>query len=52
MQCHLELFSNEVVLLEGMNLSSVPEGDYFLFAAPLNLAGADGAPCRAVLIRS
>ncbi|HCL01085.1 MAG TPA: cyclase [Lachnoclostridium phytofermentans] len=52
MQVHLELFSNEVVLLEGMNLSSVPEGDYFLFAAPLNLAGADGAPCRAVLIRS
>lgn len=52
MQVHLELLSNEVVLLEGINLSSVPEGDYFLFAAPLNLGGADGAPCRAVLIRS
>ncbi len=52
MQVHLELLSNEVVLLEGINLSNVPEGDYFLFAAPLNLGGADGAPCRAVLIRS
>ena len=26
------------------------EGVYFLNAAPLNLAGADGAPCRAILI--
>lgn len=52
MQVHLELLSNEVVLLEGINLSNVPEGDYFLYAAPLNLGGADGAPCRAVLIRS
>jgi arylformamidase len=52
MQVHLELLSNEVVLLEGINLSNVPEGDYLLFAAPINLGGADGAPCRAVLIRS
>ena len=52
MQVHLELLSNEVVLLEGIDLSNVPEGDYFLYAAPLNLGGADGAPCRAVLIRS
>ena len=26
------------------------EGSYFLNAAPLNLSGADGSPCRAVLI--
>ena len=31
-------------------LSEVPEGCYFLNAAPLNLAGADGAPCRAILM--
>ena len=37
-------------LLEGVVLHSVPEGRYFLSAAPLNLAGADGAPCRAYLI--
>ena len=31
-------------------LTDVPEGRYILSAAPLNLGGADGAPCRAVLI--
>jgi arylformamidase len=36
--------------LEGIVLDGVPEGRYFLSAAPLNLAGADGAPCRAYLI--
>lgn len=30
--------------------AEVPEGIYFLNAAPLNLSGADGSPCRAVLI--
>lgn len=49
---HLELLRKEVVLLEGLCLTEVPEGVYFLSAAPLNLGGADGAPCRAVLIDS
>jgi arylformamidase len=40
----------EIVLLEGIRLEKVPEGVYMLNAAPLNLGGADGAPCRAVLI--
>ena len=30
--------------------AEVSKGDYFLNAAPLNLSGADGSPCRAVLI--
>lgn len=47
---HLALLSREVVLLEGIRLSHVPDGVYFLNAAPINLGGADGAPCRAVLI--
>ena len=38
------------ILLEGIRLSEVPEGVYYLNAAPLNLSGADGAPCRAILI--
>ncbi len=50
MAVHLALLSAGVVLLEGICLAKVPEGVYFLNAAPLNLAGADGAPCRAVLI--
>lgn len=49
-EVHLELLGAEVILLEGVVLSQVPEGDYLLNAVPLNLGGADGAPCRAILI--
>ena len=47
---HLEMLGKEIVLLEGIRLSEVPEGTYLLNAAPINLGGSDGAPCRAVLI--
>ena len=50
MAVHLILLGADVILLEGIRLSAVPEGVYFLNAAPLNLSGADGSPCRAVLI--
>ena len=50
MAVHLALLCANVVLLEGIRLTEVLEGIYFLSAAPLNLSGADGAPCRAVLI--
>ncbi len=50
MEVHLILLGAGVVLLEGIRLAAVPEGVYLLSAAPLNLSGADGAPCRAVLI--
>jgi len=47
---HLKMLGAEVVLLEGIRLGAVTEGVYFLNAAPINLGGADGAPCRAVLL--
>lgn len=50
MQVHLILLRQEIALLEGIVLNDIPEGRYFLSAAPLNLSGADGAPCRAYLI--
>lgn len=50
MQVHLILLKRGIALLEGIVLRDIPEGHYFLSAAPLNLAGADGAPCRAYLI--
>ena len=50
MAVHLALLSADVILLEGIRLAEVSEGGYFLNAAPLNLAGTDGSPCRAVLI--
>ena len=50
MAVHLTLLSANVILLEGIRLAEVAEGVYFLNAAPLNLSGADGSPCRALLI--
>ena len=50
MAVHLTLLSAGVILLEGIRLAEVSEGVYFLNAAPLNLSGADGSPCRAILI--
>ena len=50
MEVHLILLGASVILLEGIRLAEVSEGVYFLSAAPLNLSGADGSPCRAILI--
>ena len=50
MQVHKLLLQKEIALLEGVVLTDIAEGRYFLSAAPLNLAGADGAPCRAYLM--
>lgn len=49
-EVHLIMLGAEIVLLEGIRLSEVPEGRYLLNAAPINLGGADGAPCRAILM--
>jgi len=50
MEVHLILLGAGIVLLEGIRLAEVSEGAYFLNAAPLNLFGSDGSPCRAILI--
>ncbi len=51
MAVHKILLKKEVVLLEGLRLNNIEDGVYFLCAQPVNIAGSDGAPCRAVLIR-
>ena len=50
MQVHKILLGKGIALLEGIVLKDIPEGHYFLSAAPLHLAGSDGAPCRAYLL--
>lgn len=50
MEVHLKLLGAEVMLLEGICLDGVPDGVYLLNAAPLNLGGFEGAPCRAILM--
>ncbi len=49
MKVHLILLGAGCILLEGIVLDGVEEGRYGLNAAPLNLGGCDGAPCRAWL---
>lgn len=48
---HLTLLHKGVVIVEGLNLSGVPDGDYELICLPLRIAGGagDGAPARVVL---
>ena len=50
MEVHQILLSTDVVLLEGIRLAEVSEGVFFLNAAPLSLSGAEGSPCRAILV--
>jgi len=50
MQVHKILLGAGTVLLEGVRLCKVSAGACFLSAAPLSLAGADGAPARAYII--
>ena len=50
MAVHKILLGAGTVLLEGVVLKDVPPGWYLLNAAPLNLATAEGAPCRAWLM--
>lgn len=48
---HLALLSNNVVIVEGLNLSDIAPGDYELICLPLKIAdgAGDGAPARVVL---
>ena len=47
---HRQMLGAGMVLLEGLDLSQVTAGDYFLFAAPLKIKGCEGSPVRAVLV--
>jgi len=47
---HRTLQRRGTVILEGLDLEHVPDGEYQLVALPLKLVGMDGAPARAVLL--
>lgn len=48
---HHILLGNDVLILEGLDLSSVPEGRYLLLCLPLSIENAEASPVRAVLLR-
>lgn len=49
---HKELLKNGIIILEGLRLKDVPEGEYTLIALPLNIKGAEASPVRAVLLEN
>ncbi len=48
-EVHTLFLSNNVILLENIDLSQVAEGEYELFAFPVKINGVEGSPVRAVL---
>ena len=50
LSAHTALLGYGIALLENLDLRGVPDGRYTLAAAPLKISGAEGAPCRAILI--
>jgi arylformamidase len=47
---HRRLLSTGCVIIELLDLSGVPEGNYEMVALPLRLTGLDGSPARVVLM--
>lgn len=48
---HTELLSQNIPIIEGLNLNEVTEGEYKLVALPLAFTGIDGSPVRAILFQ-
>ncbi len=49
---HTKLLGNKVVIVEGLNLSKVAEGNYELRILPISLTNLDAAPARALLVKN
>lgn len=47
---HREFLRENTAILEGLNLSEVPDGEYYLLAQPVKIGRAEAAPVRAVLV--
>lgn len=48
---HKAFLSKNIALLEGLDLTGVNVGNYFLIAPPVKLEGLEAAPARAILIK-
>ncbi|MBK5240673.1 cyclase family protein [Clostridium sp.] len=50
-ETHKILFNKGIIIIEGVRLKEIGEGEYFMCALPLKIKGVDGAPARIVLIK-
>ena len=46
------LLSGRVILLTGLDLDNIDDGEYLLNASPVLIPDSGSAPCRAYLVRS
>jgi arylformamidase len=51
LEAHAAIATYDMAILEGLDLTQVPEGLYTLIALPLRLEEADASPVRAILLR-
>lgn len=49
---HRTLLRHDVIVVEGLDLSGVTSGEYGFICLPMKIQGCDGAPARAVLVKS
>lgn len=49
-ETHKILLGKKIMILEGLRLKDVSEGEYILVAAPLNIPGVEASPVRAFLM--
>lgn len=50
-ETHMILMSSGAVIIEGLRLKDINEGEYKLCALPVKIKGADGSPARVALIK-
>lgn len=48
-ETHTILMESGAIIIEGLRLKDITEGDYMMYALPLKIRGGDGAPARVVL---
>jgi arylformamidase len=48
---HHALLENEMIIVEGLDLSEVAPGEYTLICLPVKIKNSDGAPSRAILVK-
>ncbi|MBN1624738.1 MAG: cyclase family protein [Clostridia bacterium] len=48
-ETHKILLGNGIIIIEGLRLAGIDEGEFMMYALPLRIKGGDGAPARVIL---
>ncbi|MBI2022277.1 cyclase family protein [Candidatus Daviesbacteria bacterium] len=51
LRAHTSLLKNDIIIVEGLDLSRTEEGEYILYCLPLRLIDIDGSPARVILLK-